>query len=85
MELSFGFGTYEAVRQFVGPGDGPARMASQMHPAWVAFAKTGNPNTDALPRWPAYDMQSRSTLIFDLQSRVEKDPLSALRRLMVPR
>lgn len=84
MELSFVFGTYEAVRDFVGPGDGPARMASQMHPAWVAFAKTGDPNTGALPPWPTYDTQSRNTMIFDLQSRVEKDPLSELRRLMLP-
>lgn len=83
MELSFVFGTYEAVRHFVGPGDEPARMASQMHPAWVAFAKTGDPNTSALPRWPAYDTQSRNTMIFNLQSRVEKDPLSELRRLML--
>jgi para-nitrobenzyl esterase len=83
MELSFVFGTYEAIRHFVGPGDGPARMASQMHPAWVAFAKTGDPNASSLPHWPAYDTQSRSTMIFDLQSRVEKDPLSELRRLML--
>lgn len=84
MELSFVFGTYEAIRDFVGPGDGPARMAAQMHPAWVAFAKTGDPNTDALPRWPTYDTQSRNTMIFDLQSRVEQDPLAELRRLMLP-
>ena len=83
MELSFVFSTYEAVRHFVGPGDGPARMASQMHPAWVAFAKTGDPNTSPLPQWPTYDTQSRNTMIFDLQSRVEKDPLSELRRLML--
>jgi para-nitrobenzyl esterase len=82
MELSFVFGTYEAIRHFVGPGDGPARMASQMHPAWVAFAKTGDPNHGGLPNWPAYDTKSRSTMIFDLKSRVENDPLSELRRLM---
>lgn len=83
MELSFVFGTYDAIRDFVGPGDGPPRMAAQMHPAWVAFAKTGNPNTGTLPDWPTYDTQSRSTMIFNLQSRIEKDPLSELRRLML--
>lgn len=82
MELSFVFGTYDAIRHFVGPGEGPARMASQMHPAWVAFAKSGNPNHSNLPSWPAYDTKSRSTMIFDLTSRVENDPLSELRRLM---
>ena len=83
MELSFVFGTYEAVRHFVGTGYGPERMASQMHPAWVAFAKTGDPNHPAIPHWPRYDLQSRSTLIFNLHSHVENDPLSEMRRLML--
>jgi para-nitrobenzyl esterase len=25
-----------------------------MADAWVQFAKTGNPNSTALPKWPAY-------------------------------
>ena len=83
MELSFVFGTYDNIRYFVGPGYGPQRMASQMHPAWVAFAKTGNPNTKAIPHWPAYDTKSRSTMIFNLESQVESDPLADLRRLML--
>ncbi len=83
MELSFVFGTYESIRHFVGPGPGPERMASQMHPAWVAFAKTGSPNTRILPHWPQYDTKSRSTMIFNLHSRIENDPLADLRRLML--
>jgi para-nitrobenzyl esterase len=83
MELSFVFGTYESIRDFVGPGPGPELMASQMHPAWVAFARTGNPNNRALPHWPRYDMKSRDTMIFNVESRVERDPLSELRRFML--
>jgi para-nitrobenzyl esterase len=83
MELSFVFGTYDSIRHFVGPGQGPGRMASQMHPAWVAFAKTGNPNHAGIPSWPRYDLQSRSTMIFDLDSNVQNDPLSEMRKLML--
>jgi para-nitrobenzyl esterase len=83
MELSFVFGTYENIRHFVGPGYGPERMAAQMHPAWIAFARSGDPNTPAIPQWPRYDLQSRSTMIFNLHSRIENDPLSDLRRLML--
>jgi para-nitrobenzyl esterase len=83
MELSFVFGTYENIRHFVGPGPGPERMAAQMHPAWIAFARTGDPNTRILPHWPRYDTQSRSTMIFNIQSHVENDPLADLRRLML--
>jgi para-nitrobenzyl esterase len=82
MELSFVFGTYENIRFFVGPGDGPARMAAQMHPAWVAFAKTGDPRTANLPDWPRYDLARRQTMIFDLESKVVSDPLGDLRRLI---
>jgi para-nitrobenzyl esterase len=83
MELSFVFGTYDSIRHFVGPGYGPERMAMQMHPAWVAFAKTGNPNANAIPPWPTYDTKSRSTMMFNLESKVENDPLGDLRRLML--
>jgi para-nitrobenzyl esterase len=83
MELSFVFATYDNIRYFVGPGPGPERMASQMHPAWIAFAKSGDPNTRILPHWPRYDTATRSTMIFNVHSHVESDPLSQLRRLML--
>lgn len=82
VELSFVFGTYANIPDFVGPGDAPARMAAQMHPAWVAFAKTGNPQTTAIPEWPQYDLARRQTMIFNLESRVDSDPHAALRTLM---
>ncbi|HWU04340.1 MAG TPA: carboxylesterase family protein, partial [Novosphingobium sp.] len=82
MELSFVFGTYDNVRDFVGPGDGPARMAAQMHAAWVAFAKTGTPQAAAIPHWPRYDLARRETMIFNLTSRVESDPLRDMRQIL---
>lgn len=82
MELSFVFATHENIRAFVGPGEGPTRMAAQMHPAWVAFAKTGDPQTPNLPTWPRYDLTRRETMIFNLESKVRSDPLADLRRLL---
>lgn len=83
MELSFVFGTYDSIRHFVGPGDGPERMAKQMHAAWVQFAKRGDPNTAAIPAWPRYDTAHRNTMIFNLDSHAESDPLGKLRELML--
>ena len=42
-------------------GGGPeaAALAARMSAAWIAFARTGNPNTDALPLWPAYTLERR--------------------------
>lgn len=81
-ELSYVFGTYDNIRDFVGNGPNPPRMSAQMHPAWVAFAKTGNPQHAGIPEWPKYDMQQRRTMIFNLESRVESDPHADLRKLM---
>ena len=52
------------------------RLAAGMSEAWIAFAATGNPNTQksGLPSWPAYDQQKRATMIFDNHCRVILDP-----------
>jgi para-nitrobenzyl esterase len=64
-------------------GDTPeARtLAHQAASAWVAFAKTGDPNNPDMPRWPAYDAQKRATMLFDHNTRVESDPLREFRML----
>jgi para-nitrobenzyl esterase len=39
----------------------------------------GDPNCKAIPRWPSYDLKERNTMIFDNETRVEKDPRGAER------
>ncbi len=48
--------------------------------AWVAFAKTGNPNNPKTPNWPAYETAKRATMIFDNNTRIENDPRGEIRR-----
>jgi len=50
--------------------------------SWVAFARTGNPNVPGLPTWPAYDTETRGTMLFNNASRVVQDPDSAARVAM---
>ncbi|HEY0296587.1 MAG TPA: carboxylesterase/lipase family protein [Bordetella sp.] len=40
-------------------------LAHAMQQAWIAFARTGNPNHDGLPRWAPYDRRHRTTMRFD--------------------
>ncbi len=54
-------------------------MCGHLAAAWVNFAKTGNPNTADLPKWPAFDAQDRSTMIFAAETRVVSDPYAAIR------
>jgi para-nitrobenzyl esterase len=65
-------------------GDGSTEgmlMCDRLASTWVAFAKTGNPNNETIPSWPAYEPTRRSTLIFANEMRVEDDPRSEVRQL----
>lgn len=55
------------------------RMAKAFATTWATFAKTGNPNNDLIPHWPAYDARARATMIFDSSTRVENDPRGEMR------
>ena len=49
-------------------------LAAQMSQAWIAFARSGDPNHTKLPHWPAYTADQRQTMIFDVTSKVVSDP-----------
>ena len=54
-------------------------MSDRMAAAWVAFAKTGDPNCAAIPAWAPYDTARRETMIFDIDTRLESDPRKEIR------
>ncbi len=59
-------------------GEAPERfeLSRKMSKTWIAFARTGDPNNDSIPDWPAYSVGRRPTMIFDVNCRVENDPYS---------
>jgi para-nitrobenzyl esterase len=65
-------------------GNGAARareLADDLAGAWVRFARTGDPNGAGLPRWPAFDANSRQTLVLGDTTTVASDPLGRFRLL----
>lgn len=82
LDLPLVFNNVESSRAMVGPGPDPQRVADAMSAAWAAFAHAGDPNTEGLPRWPRYDLKDRSTMVFDVTSRVRKDPYGDIRRIL---
>ncbi len=57
-------------------------LADKTSAAWVAFARTGDPNTPGMPHWPAYSAATRDTMLFNDELRVEQDPDRGPRQIM---
>lgn len=76
LEIPFIWNTLDTTGTENFTGSSPKRqiVANQMHQAWINFARNGNPNTDDLPEWPAYDLNQRPTMIFNEECNVVNDP-----------
>ena len=59
----------------------PVALAHAIQDAWVAFARTGDPNTSALPEWPRYDVDRRLVMELDTECNLLTDPDGDIRRL----
>ena len=57
------------------------QAARNMSQAWATFARSGDPSFGGIPRWLAYTLQTRATMILDASCRVVNDPFAAERRL----
>ncbi|WP_109807760.1 carboxylesterase/lipase family protein [Sphingosinithalassobacter portus] len=82
LDIGFVFDNVARSTSMTGSGPGQDRLAELMSEAWIAFARTGNPNTAALPDWPIYDARTRATMIFDVPPHVVNDPDGAERELL---
>ena len=83
VDLPLIFDNASSALSMVGHSFGRAdTMAAKMSEAWIAFARSADPSTKTLPRWPRYDMATRSTMRFDDESRIVDDPHRELRRLL---
>lgn len=68
LDLPLVFDNVAVSTQMVGPRAEAQQVADAMSAARARFAHTGNPG------WAAYDAQTRTTMVFDVSSRVMQDP-----------
>jgi para-nitrobenzyl esterase len=78
------FGTIDAPGSIAGTGAASRALSATMMDAFIAFARSGDPNHDGLPDWPTYRLPERETMIFDADPRAEADPRRAERELFAP-
>jgi para-nitrobenzyl esterase len=72
LDVPFVFNTIDNVNS---TDRGPVAhdLSRRMCATWATFARTGKPDNAAIPRWPAYTLAERSTMIFDRECSVAKD------------
>ena len=80
-EIPFVFDNTQMNSDITGGTPEAKALGATMSDAWIAFARTGNPNHKGLPNWPAYAPAERATMLFNNPCTVENDPGGAARKL----
>jgi para-nitrobenzyl esterase len=73
IDLPFVFGTLDApgVAAFAGSGGDAERLRDAAMDAWAGFARGAHPHDAPLPDWPRHDPETRPSLVFDREIRVD--------------
>ncbi len=74
MEIPFAFDNTQISSNLTGGGPEARALADKVSDAWIAFARTGDPNTPKLPGWPVFTADKLSTMVIDNISQVVDDP-----------
>jgi len=82
LDLGFVFDNVAKSESMSGKGQEQQRLADVMSEAWLAFARSGNPNHPGLPEWPQYDSKTRATMVFDNKLQVINDPRGRERAIL---
>jgi para-nitrobenzyl esterase len=80
IDIGLVFGTLDAKGSIVGTGPDSVAMSNTMSDAFINFARSGDPNGGALPKWEPYTLERRQTMVFDTVSRQEDDPRGVERK-----
>jgi para-nitrobenzyl esterase len=82
IEIPFAFDNVKAAARLTGGGPEAMALADKISDTWIAFARSGNPNTPKLPRWTPYNATDRPTMVIDNEIRLVNDPIREQRLVM---
>jgi para-nitrobenzyl esterase len=81
VEIPFVFYNTDIPTVMTKGGPEVKELSGKVSDAWINFACSGNPNHKGLPKWPAYDLKDRATMVFDSTCRVVNNPSRVEREL----
>jgi para-nitrobenzyl esterase len=81
MDIPLVFDNVAQPRSLTGNTPQAQQTADQMSDAFIAFARTGNPNHKGIPSWTPYQLDKRATMVFDAKSELVDDPRGEERKL----
>ena len=73
-EIPFVFDNAQLSDEITGGTPEAVALAAKMSAAWIAFARSGNPNHAGLPVWPEYTTTDRATMLFNDVCKTVNDP-----------
>lgn len=81
VEIPLVFRTTAVPSAVTTDSEGARRMADLFSDAFIAFARTGSPQTSTLPEWTPYSLPKRETMLMDLKPELADDPRGEERKL----
>ncbi len=74
LDIPFVYRNADICESMTGTGKDRYALEDKMSAAWVAFARTGNPNNKLIPKWAPFTMEQRATMIWNNECKVVNDP-----------
>ncbi|PWT72489.1 MAG: esterase [Bacteroidetes bacterium] len=71
-EIPYALSNLEKIKRPWEPAD--VSLSQLMSAYWINFAKTGDPNGNGLPEWPAFDPVNSKVIVFDNESKIQRLP-----------
>lgn len=81
-ELPFVFDNTDRCAAMTGGTESARVLGERVSRAWLAFARSGDPNHRSLPAWPAFDAGKGAVMVFDNVCEVRNDPDRAARQII---
>ncbi len=72
---------WEKPHKDIANAEAEAKLARQVHAAWISFLQGGAPAAAGLPAWPEWNIMERRTMLLDTESRLQAGPQQAELRL----